>query len=59
MSREWSNDLYYSISLTVVEAATNSASIVDKETDICFFDPQDTFPWSNMMIKPEMDFLST
>jgi len=31
---------------------------MDRETDICFFDPQDTAPWSNMMIKPEIDFLS-
>jgi len=59
MSRKWNNNLCYSISLTAVEATTNLASTMDRETDVCFFDPQDTAPWSNMMIKPEIDFLST
>jgi len=44
---------------TAVEAATNSASTMDRETDVCFFNPQDTAPGSNITIKPEMDFLST
>ena len=46
MSREWNNDMCHSISLTAVEA-TNLASIVDRETDVCVFDPQ-AAPWSNM-----------
>ena len=52
------SDLCHSIFLIAVKVATNLASTMDRATDVCFFDPQDTAPWSNMMMKLEMDFLS-
>ena len=44
MSSELNKDWCQRISLTAVDTAMNSASTIDSDTDVCFFEPHDTAP---------------
>ena len=58
MSSELNKDQCQRISLIAVDAAMNSASTVDSDTDVYFLEPYEIAPLSGNTVKPEIYFLS-
>jgi len=58
MSSELNKEQCQRISLTAIDVAMNSTSIVNNDTDVYFLEPHEIAPPSNNTTKPKIDFLS-